>query len=107
MQFRNSRGIRTAVTFAMLLGVGMVLQISQPTAFAQTLISGNIVGTVTDPTGAVVPGAAVTVKNLATASTWKATANTAGQYRVSLLGPGSYQVTVEAPGFNRLRKNSH
>ena len=99
MQFRQNGWIRTTVTFAMLLGGAMVLQISQPMAFAQTLISGNIVGTVTDPTGAVVPGAAVTVKNLATASTWKATANTAGQYRVSLLGPGSYQVTVEAPGF--------
>ena len=52
MQFRHNGWIRTAVTFAMLLGAAMLIQTLQPIAFAQSLTSGDISGHVTDPTGA-------------------------------------------------------
>ncbi len=66
---------------------------------AQSNISGDISGTVTDPAGKAVVGAQVTVKSQATAATKVAVTNASGNYRVSLLQPGTYTVTATAPGF--------
>ncbi|HEX8369688.1 MAG TPA: TonB-dependent receptor [Pyrinomonadaceae bacterium] len=65
---------------------------------AQTSTTGNIEGTVTDPSGAVVPGASVTVSggNLVRAIT--VTANDEGFFRVGNVPPGRYSVKVEAAG---------
>jgi len=101
MQFRNIRCIRIAITFAMLLGAAVLIQTSQPTAFAQTNISGDIAGTVTDPSGAVLPGATVTVTAVASGTTRSTTTNSSGQYRVPLLPPDTYKVAVTAPGFQQ------
>ncbi|MBV8050855.1 MAG: TonB-dependent receptor [Acidobacteriaceae bacterium] len=68
-------------------------------AAAQSQISGDLTGTITDPSGAVVPGANVTLKNNATGASQTATTNSAGAYRFSLLPPGSYTVTAAAQGF--------
>ncbi len=59
----------------------------------------TIFGTVTDSTGAVVPGAKVTVNNVLTGLTRETTTNEAGNYVVSQLPVGVYSVTVEAEGF--------
>ncbi len=67
--------------------------------FAQSNISGDIAGIVTDPSGKAVVGAQVTVKSQATAATKVATTGTSGNYRVSLLPPGSYTVTATSTGF--------
>ena len=99
MQFRYNGWIRTAVTFAMLLGAATLLQTSQPIAFAQTNISGDIAGTVTDPSGAVLAGATVTITDVSTGSARTTTTNSSGQYRIPLLPPDTYKVTVTAPGF--------
>jgi hypothetical protein len=61
--------------------------------------TGQILGTVTDSTGAVIPNAAVTVTNSATNEFTKAKTNGAGAYFVSQLIPGPYTIKVEAPGF--------
>jgi outer membrane receptor protein involved in Fe transport len=61
--------------------------------------SADVLGTVTDPSGAVVSNAAVTVRNLGTAAERKATTDDRGDYVVSLLPNGSYSLKVEAPGF--------
>ncbi|HWB83190.1 MAG TPA: carboxypeptidase-like regulatory domain-containing protein [Bryobacteraceae bacterium] len=63
---------------------------------------GTISGTVTDPQGAVVPGAAVTVTNTGTNVSNKTQTNQAGYFEVTLLNPGSYSVTIEASGFKTL-----
>ena len=63
---------------------------------------GSIVGIVSDPQGAAIPGATVVVTNLATNVSVRRTTNASGYYEVLLLQPGSYSVTVEAPGFRRL-----
>jgi Carboxypeptidase regulatory-like domain len=68
-------------------------------AVAQSLISGDVTGIVSDPSGAVVPNATVTIKNNGTGHTQTATSNAAGVYRFSLLSPGSYTVTAGASGF--------
>jgi outer membrane receptor protein involved in Fe transport len=68
------------------------------TAFGQA-ITGDIVGAVTDPSGAVIPNANVTITNVATQEKRSATSGGAGNYALSLLQPGSYTLTCDAPGF--------
>ncbi len=60
---------------------------------------GSLTGTVVDPTGAVVPGATVTVKNQATQEARSVTTAQDGTYLVVNLDPGVYKILVEAPGF--------
>jgi hypothetical protein len=69
-------------------------------ARAQSLIAGDITGTVTDPSGAVIVGATVTAKSQATAAVLTVKTNAEGMYRFSLLKPGQYSVSVEQQGFN-------
>ena len=69
-------------------------------ATAQTTIStGSIVGTVTDPTGAVVPSARITITDRATGQTLTATSTSSGTYNSGALLPGNYLVNVGAKGF--------
>lgn len=63
--------------------------------------SGAILGTVTDATQASVPGATVVAKNIETNFTYKATADSTGEYSISPVRIGKYQITVEARGFKR------
>jgi hypothetical protein len=68
---------------------------------AQTT-TGSIVGTVTDPSGAAVPGATVTVNNESTGITViRLTTDTSGNYVATALPPGRYSITVEATGFKK------
>jgi len=67
------------------------------TALAQT--TGGILGTVRDQTGAVVPGASVTIRNVETGTVRRAVSGTAGEYRAPNLAVGTYEVQVEQAGF--------
>ena len=62
---------------------------------------GGISGAVTDPNGAVVPGATVTIINLGTNETQTITTSDDGTYSVRSLDPVNYSVTVEAPNFKK------
>lgn len=66
---------------------------------AQSLISGDLAGTVVDASGAVVPGASVTIKNTDTGATTTLTTSSSGLFHGSLLKPGHYVVDVTAPNF--------
>jgi protocatechuate 3,4-dioxygenase beta subunit len=68
-------------------------------ASAQSITSGDITGTVTDPSGAAVPDAAVTAVNTNTNATQNTVTNPQGSYRFAFLPPGTYSVTVTAKGF--------
>src|SRR5579864_8033699 len=61
--------------------------------------TGTITGTVTDPSGSSVEGAAVTATNTGTGIQKKTTTGTTGLYSFVELPPGMYSITVEAPGF--------
>src|SRR5580698_4023175 len=65
---------------------------------AQTLTSATVVGTVTDSSGAIVTGAAVSIRQPETDAVSKATTDSAGHYRFPFLKPGEYEITAEAPG---------
>lgn len=82
-----------------LFGTLAFLPSSEPAAFAQTVISGDVAGTVTDPSGAVVPNATVVAKSLDTGAVKSVVTSVTGTYRFSLLKPGQYAITVNAPGF--------
>ncbi len=79
-----------------LLAVAAVLLLLLP-AYAQ--YGASLQGTVTDKTGAVVPGATVTVTNQSTGISAVTTTTDAGFYRVAALPPGTYTVKVEAASF--------
>ena len=66
---------------------------------AQTSTQGGVTGTVTDPSGAVVPGAAITIQNKATNAIAQAKTDGSGFFNVPLLDPGDYKVSITAPGF--------
>jgi hypothetical protein len=66
---------------------------------AQTGTEGSILGTVADVSGAVIPGARVTVTNIETGMSKSATADAAGYFSVLALPRGSYSVTVTQAGF--------
>jgi uncharacterized surface anchored protein len=85
-----SKGVSTS-----LLGAAMLL--APILASAQT--AATIVGDVTDPSGAAVPGVAVKVTNEGTSAAREVSTNEAGQYRVTPLNPGTYSVAIEAAGF--------
>jgi hypothetical protein len=73
------------------------MAIHPPAARAQG--TADLVGTVTDNSGSVVPGAKVTVRNLDTNLVRSQTTEASGQYSFTLLPVGSYSVTVEVMGF--------
>jgi hypothetical protein len=82
-----------------MLAVLLVAISLSGSAFAQTAATGNIEGIVTDPTGAVLPGATVVVKNTQTNVTREATSDQGGRYRATALQPGVYEVTATLAGF--------
>ena len=62
---------------------------------------GTIVGTVTDPSGSVIPSAKITVVEEGTQATRSVAANDQGYYVVPALRPSTYNVTVESSGFSK------
>src|SRR5271165_2275022 len=65
-----------------------------------TISTGNVNGTVVDPSGAAVPGAKVTITHIDTGVTTNVTTNSSGFYNSGSIAPGKYLVKVEAKGFD-------
>jgi hypothetical protein len=84
----------STVIFLVLVLVG-----DTPRLRAQSVTSGDIVGVVADPSGAVLPNVEVTLKSDARGNTQVQSTSSHGTYRFSLLPPGTYTVSVAAPGF--------
>jgi len=88
---------KTATSFVALLAVATSLVISVP-AHAQ-VAGATLSGTVTDASGAVIPNAQMSIKNVATGVTRDVVTDGAGLYTAPNLLPGTYEVTVKAAGF--------
>jgi hypothetical protein len=80
-----------------LLGFVVLLLVSVSACFAQS--TATLAGTVTDPTGAVVPNASVKVRSLATNTIRETVSDSAGAYVVPSLQPGDYEIRTTAAGF--------
>jgi len=68
-------------------------------AWTQVTVGGTVTGTVTDKTGAVVPGATVTLTDTATQEKRTATTNSAGLYTFVSMPPGTYDIVISKAGF--------
>ena len=88
-----------------VLALLAVFTILLPCALAQSLLSGDISGTLTDPSGAVVPGAKVDLKSLDTGAAQSTTSGADGTYHFSLLKPGRYSVKVTQSGFQTVERS--
>jgi hypothetical protein len=82
------------------LGIVLALVLTTSALFAQSIISGEVTGSVTDPTGAVVANATVTLNSKDMGTTQAVSTNAAGGFRFPLLRPGLYSITVTATGFS-------
>ncbi|MHB1700101.1 MAG: outer membrane beta-barrel protein [Acidobacteriaceae bacterium] len=82
----------------------MAVLLSNVQINAQAL--GGLTGTVTDPTGAGIPGARVTFKNGATGVVMQVGTTSTGTYAATALASGQYSLTVEAPGFKKYVETS-
>ena len=89
---------RRSFTSSLLVTALMALLLSvSSTAHAQ--FNASLSGTVTDPTGAIIPGATVSLKDTATQATRTSVSGSQGTYQFSELPPGNYSVTATAKGF--------
>lgn len=86
---------------ASVLSFALLVAFSAVNLLAQSQATGTIEGMVIDETGAIIPGASVTVRNLGTNAVRELVADEAGRYRAVLLPPGSYEVSAAMAGFSR------
>jgi len=94
----NTQSLRLASRCGLAIGVILLMSLN---LFGQATVgTGGIVGTVTDPSGAVLSGATVTVVNTATGQTIELKSNSAGAYNSGPLQPGTYKVNVSQKGFS-------
>jgi len=92
-----------AAVFALLV----VLSLGSTRISAQTNTTGDIAGVVTDPSGATIPGAKITLKDETKGNTQESTTNKDGVYHFYLLSPGPYTISVAATGFETFTRHSN
>src|SRR5687767_830715 len=88
---------RSLISWPLFIQVFITFLLLTDSASAQ--FTGNIQGTVDDPSGAAVPQAKVTLVNAATQASATTTTDATGGFRFLSLAPGPYKITVEAAGF--------
>lgn len=103
MTARASTWVGFSSLFGSLVLVGLMLAPARVLAQGTT---GSITGTVTDPSGAVIGGATVTVKRIETNDTRITQTSDAGTYTVTQLQPGHYEVKVEKAGFQAVTQKN-
>src|SRR5437868_367818 len=100
MKITTVRAVARAILPVFLAAIG-----STGAGRAQA-ITGTIIGTITDATGAVIPSATVRITNKENGSSNQRTSDASGQYTAPFLQPAHYRVQVEAPGFNTVANDN-
>ena len=80
-------------------GACLTVMLFTSMASAQSITSGDITGTIIDPSGAAAPNATVTITNVGTNTSQSALTSQQGTYRFAFLAPGTYTLNVKATGF--------
>jgi outer membrane receptor protein involved in Fe transport len=103
MLTRTSRHL-SVVAVAALLALACLFSFSllSVNLRAQSISTAQLNGSVHDPSGAVVPGAVITIADVSKGFLRSTTSDGQGNYQIVLLPPGIYTVTVTSPGFNKL-----
>src|ERR1700692_540260 len=99
MVFRGPARRRIATTSVALFILIVGIFFSIP---AKAQVTGaTLSGTITDPSGSVIAGAEVSIKNTGTGIVRTVTTDSAGLFSVPNLDPGTYEVAISSPGFNK------
>src|SRR5580700_10859892 len=96
MKFAKVKSLQVLALFLALSGLY---------SFAQSVTTGDLTGTVTDSSGAVIPQATVTLKSTSEGSTQTTVTNQSGAYHFSLLKPGNYIVSATGPNMSETRRS--
>src|SRR5437667_1353282 len=99
-EIRMTRFLSTSRFIVLAAIFGLLVFALAGTVFAQTE-TGTVTGTVTDPTGAVVANAKVSATNVANGGVRVTQTNERGEYAITNLQPGTYNILVEAPNFSK------
>jgi Carboxypeptidase regulatory-like domain len=94
-----------SLRFAAFVVAIMVCLLMPRPGSAQSIISGEITGAVTDATNAVVPNATVTLMSTESGFTATTTTNSSGSFRFPLLRPGTYNLSVTANSFRTSKRD--
>jgi len=105
METAMTSGTLKARLTGCVLITALVVLVCSLALFAQGNF-GRILGRVTDPTGAVLPGASISIIDTQRGLTRAVTTDEAGQYNAPTLIPGTYTVRVEFPGFKTLAREN-
>src|SRR5208283_4767622 len=87
--------------FCAFITLLLAASLMAPAAFGQSLTTGDVNGTITDPSGAILTNVTLTLKSTETGETRTAATNSTGSYRFALVKPGNYTITAEATGFTK------
>ncbi|MFY9909365.1 MAG: carboxypeptidase-like regulatory domain-containing protein [Candidatus Sulfotelmatobacter sp.] len=93
-----SRSLRSALVVLVIVCLAGAMQV-----WAQSTSTGSIAGTITDPSGAVVSAATVTLTDTSTNSSRTAATNATGRYYFADVTPGSYNIEVSKAGFSTVK----
>src|SRR5271155_2586438 len=102
---RTMRGLELGMSVRPLSIWAILILLCSPVS-VWAAASGSLSGTLKDPSGAVVQGAAITLVNTALKSEYKAVSNEQGFYSFPNLSVGHYDVTIEATGFTTQTKTN-
>lgn len=97
------KNLRTAFALSVVAFASLLLVVS---ASAQSAIYGTIVGTVTDKTGAAIPGATITVTDISKGTVTTSKSNASGEFTVPYLVPDRYNVKISFTGFKTYEAKS-
>src|SRR5689334_12597219 len=94
--------LRSPVVRCAVAVLVFVLHLLSPHAAAAQAVRGTVLGTITDKTGAVLPGVTVTVTNTETGVMQNTVSDSQGRYTVTDLLPGTYSVESSLTGFQKI-----
>ena len=90
-----------------LLALALLVLLASPLTKCYAQFNSSVEGTITDKTGAVIVNATITLHDLQTNLDRTDATQTSGYYRFNGIGPGEYEVIVDAPGFAKRIINAH